>query len=367
MSVTRRGGTGATWWTTPDLLLGIALAVAGPPFAIVFQPTGWVVILVFVIFAALIPIVAMRRTRPPICILGGAVAIVLLVAVTPAISLHVAFVVGIITYTAASQLSTRLTWATFGFVTVVIVATIITRPHAPAPIIGALFSLSIAAVSALTGLLNRRERERAEQFLVLKRSEERAAVARELHDVVAHSLGVIAVQAEGARYAGTRDIDVTQKALVQIATIARGSLRRARGMVVALRSENDKLFLGMDGFDQIAEIIQNARAAGFTVSVTLPEAWPKADLMIQTTVNRIVTEGFSNAMRHSSGPISLEMRDQEATMLIEVCNPYSGPSKSAGIGLTGLQERAQLAGGHLMSTPDPTRNVWRLVAEVPLR
>ncbi|MBO3142459.1 sensor histidine kinase [Dermatophilus congolensis] len=255
---------------------------------------------------------------------------------------------------------------TLSLVTSVIVIAVALRPHTPALIISAVVTLAIAAVAALTGLLNRREREHNEQVLALQRSEERAAVARELHDIVAHSLGVIAVQAEGARYAGGDNHQLEQETLERVAVIARTSLRRVRALVVALRSQDEQLALVQDGFDQIEEVIRNTQAAGLDISAALPQPWPVADMLVQATVNRIVTEGLSNAARHGCGPVSIDVQVLGATMMVEICNPCSGSSKEPGIGLAGLQERAQLIGGCLNSAPDPTGEVWLLTAEIPL-
>lgn len=362
----RGQGAAHTWWTTSDLLLGLAIAIVGPPFAVVFRLSVGEIALVLLTFASLVPAVAARRTRPAMCVCGCATALVVLVIITPMMSLHVALVIGVGVHTAASRLPARWVWSTIGLVIAVILADVAIRPRTPGLVIGAVLNLVVVAVAALTGLLSRRERERIEYSRVLKRSEERAAVARELHDVVAHSLGVIAVQADGARYMGSKDPEATQEALERIGDIARSSLGRARAMVVALRSQNDELAFGSDGFAQIAEVIRNTERAGTTVRATLPDTWPEADMMVQSTVNRIVTEGLSNAMRHGSGSVSVEVQALPTSVVVELCNAYSGSSKEAGIGLVGLRERAQLVGGRLESASDAAHHLWRLSAEVPL-
>ncbi|MBO3169487.1 sensor histidine kinase [Dermatophilus congolensis] len=353
-------------WPLPDVLLGVAVAVLGSPFAVVFQPALWVTVLVFAVFVALVPVIAMRRKRATLCVAAGLAAAAVLMAITPVMSLHIGLVVAVTVHSAAARLSSRWMWVTLSLVASMVVIAVAFRPHTPALIIGAVVTLAIAAVAALTGLLNRREREHNEQLLALQRSEERAAVARELHDIVAHSLGVIAVQAEGARYAGGDNRQLEQETLERVAAIARTSLRRVRELVVALRSQDEQLALIQDGFDQIAEVIRNIQAAGLEISAALPQPWPEADMLVQVTVNRILTEGLSNAVRHGCGPASLDVRVLGEMMVIEICNPCSRSSKESGMGLAGLQERAQLIGGRLNSAPDPTGEMWLLTAEIPL-
>ncbi|WEK59999.1 MAG: sensor histidine kinase [Candidatus Microbacterium colombiense] len=218
-------------------------------------------------------------------------------------------------------------------------------------------------------------RERAHSALEESRRalvEERTRIARELHDVVAHSMSVIQVQASTARYRLPELDDVAVAEFEDIAATARGSLTEMRRMLGVLRTEDQAAELApQHGIDDIPGLVESIRRAGVDVGLVIEggKAASSAPAAVQIAAFRIVQEALSNAVRHAPGAgVSVRVHADPTSIRIHVRNaePPSRPAEpTGGYGLRGMRERAELLGGSLLAGPD-TDGAWIVDATLPL-
>lgn len=226
-----------------------------------------------------------------------------------------------------------------------------------------------AAGGAYVTELEQRDRRRAhEQRLALDRAlaDEREAIARDLHDVIAHHVSAIGIHAGAARMA-LRD---SQPAVTDSLSAVESSSRAA---MVDLRRQLDLLHGREDAGDRqpglanIDELIDSVTNAGLTVQLDVPGEGLTLPPSLDVTVYRIVQELLTNALRHGDGTARLQVRPAGALLQIAQSNPiavqpYSGDSLHRG--LDGIRRRAELFGGALECGADD-RN-WRAVVSLPI-
>jgi len=197
--------------------------------------------------------------------------------------------------------------------------------------------------------------------------EERTRIARELHDVVAHSMSLIQVQASTARY---RVSDLPENAAAEfddIAASARGALTEMRRVLGVLRTADQSAELAPQrGIDDLPALVENARRAGAQVTLTRTiegDISPAA----QIAAYRIVQEALSNALRHAPGAaVAVDVVTRVDDLSLRVRNaPAATPGAPAGgHGLRGMSERATLLGGTLQAGPSVDGG-WVVTAVLP--
>ena len=202
--------------------------------------------------------------------------------------------------------------------------------------------------------------------------EERTRIARELHDVIAHSMSVIQVQASTARY---RLSDLGEDAAAEfdgIAATARSSLTEMRRMLGVLRTDDhDAELTPQQGIAEIPGLIDSIRRAGAEVElrVDVGDATVNAGSAVQIAAFRIVQEALSNAMRHAPGAaIAVDVHTDGEFVVLHVDNERpEAPAATtvSGYGLRGMRERAHLLGGTLTAGTVPGGG-WRVDARLPL-
>ena len=221
----------------------------------------------------------------------------------------------------------------------------------------------------------RRELDREKQLTEAEKRrravlEERARIARDLHDVVAHHMSMVVVQAETAPY---RLADLSPEAAADFAAIsqtAREALNEVRGLLGVLRSEEISADLRpQPGLDQLDELVATAVRAGARVEVSVVGAARPVRPGVDVGAYRIVQESLANAARHAPGaPIRVEVRYDPDAVLLAVLNPTgpADPTSSAtpGHGLTGMAERATVVGGELSAGPTPDGH-FAVLARLP--
>jgi signal transduction histidine kinase len=222
----------------------------------------------------------------------------------------------------------------------------------------------VVAVAALGDIVYRRRRTRqllAEKEEINERErgrrallEERARIAREMHDVVAHHMSMIAVRAETAPYRVPGLAEDAQMELATIATAARAALtalRRRRGAVGAETGAAPTA--PQPGISDISDLVRTARAAGVEVTLNLV-AVPDVPETVGLTAYRILQEALANAARHApGGPVRIEGRGFSDRLELTVRNKRTSPAgPGGGHGLMGMRERATLLGGRLTAGPD---------------
>jgi signal transduction histidine kinase len=214
----------------------------------------------------------------------------------------------------------------------------------------------------------------------LAAADERAAIARELHDVVAHSLSVMIVQADGASYTLDPAAAEARRALATIADTGREALLDMRRVVAVLRGSApetpDEERLSEErrrpGLSELGPLIERAGAAGLSVTVE-PLGEPlRLSPAMDLTAFRIVQESLTNALRHAgpsaSAAVRLDWTGPDG-LTITVSDdggtaPAAAPDPAAGHGLVGMRERAAAHGGSLTAGPLPGGG-WRVTATLP--
>jgi len=218
----------------------------------------------------------------------------------------------------------------------------------------------------------RLEAERDAQAQVAAAAE-RARIARELHDVVAHNVSVMVVQADGASYALGSDPDRAQQALAAIASTGRQALTEMRRMLGVLRRDEDGTEperAPLPGIGQLGELLEQARATGLAVSFTVegvPQPLPDGAAL---AAYRIVQESLTNTRKHG-GPratAQVTLRYLEDALLLRITDDGRGAaaaSDGAGHGLTGMRERVAIYGGWVQAGPRPSGG-YQVTARLPL-
>jgi signal transduction histidine kinase len=194
--------------------------------------------------------------------------------------------------------------------------------------------------------------ERARRALL----EERTRIARELHDVVAHHMSVIAIQAEAAPY---RAPEETAKSFATIRATATEGLRELRRVVGVLRAEGSTEDPDpQPTLERLDDLVASARGTGLTVTAAvtgMPRPLPSG---VELSAYRILQEALSNAMRHAPGSdVRIEIAYRPAGLELRIVNgPARTPprrSPGAGHGVLGMRERAAMLGGELTAGSRP--------------
>ncbi|WP_051945118.1 sensor histidine kinase [Streptacidiphilus rugosus] len=187
--------------------------------------------------------------------------------------------------------------------------------------------------------------------------EERSRIARELHDVVAHHMSMIAIQAEAAPYKEPDLPEQTRRTFAAIREASTTALTEMRRVIGLLREEDEGAERApQPGIDSIPDMVRAARRAGMQVDLTLTGGPERPSTVLDVSVYRIVQEALSNAGRHAPGAhVAIEVDRNADGVRIHVADdgcPASTtasppPGGNGGHGLTGMRERAALLGGTL--------------------
>ena len=199
--------------------------------------------------------------------------------------------------------------------------------------------------------------------------EERARIARELHDVVAHSVSLIAVQAAAAEELLDRDTQRARQSMRAVQDAARGTMTDMRRLLTILREEGDAPGLSpATGLSAVPELVEQARSGG--LAVTLRQEGEAAPLPAGLDLSgyRIVQEALTNVRKHAPGaPTQVLVRSRPDELLIEVVNALAGGTTAvngAGHGIAGMRERVRIYGGELAAGPQGDSFVVR--ARLPI-
>jgi signal transduction histidine kinase len=212
--------------------------------------------------------------------------------------------------------------------------------------------------AALEDKAARLEAERNAQAKVAAAAE-RARIARELHDVVAHHVSVMVVQADGAGYALRTDPDRAGAALEAIADTGRQALNEMRRLLGVLRSADDQATLApVPGLGELRELLDQARAAGLEVSYTLsgtPRELPEG---AELAAYRVVQESLTNTRKHAglAATAAVALRYGAESLIVHVTDDGLGvvsAEDTGGHGLAGMRERIAMYGGTVTAGPLP--------------
>lgn len=377
-----------------------------------------------------------RRQRPVTVFVTEVVlglAVMLLTHQTGGFEYAIAFAL----YAVAAVRGSRVAWVAFGISGVLLLgaltvsdsfgAAFLTNPSEPPPemspraltlmiwaVVGlAVLVPSLVALAIGVSVHNRRryvselveradrlalEQEQREQLAV---GDERTRIARELHDVVAHSLTVMITLAEGAAGIAERDPDRAAGVMRDVAQTGRDALTDTRRVVGVLRSEGDvaRGLVGGPGArtsssfvtadddaplapaptEALGDLVARFRGAGLPVRLTQSGPELPADNALRLTVFRIVQESLTNVLRHApmASTITVTIAREPEAIRIEVVNTAGAgprrPAPGSGRGLIGMRERVAFFGGHLeagaTTAGSPatglTTTGWRVAATLP--
>ena len=256
----------------------------------------------------------------------------------------------------------RRVWPWLLAVPVVMAATGWGKPLPSAPSTwGGLVSLVLwTVVPSLVVLLVRTRREASarerDEALRQAAADERLRVARDIHDVVGHSLSMIALQSGVALRVLDADPDQVRRSLEAIRSSSGDALVELRHTLGLFRGDATEASLApTPTLADVPTLVADAHAAGVAVTLTEPDA-AGVPAAVQTVAYRVVQEALTNAMRHAPGAAvrATLVRDAHALRVEVTDDGGPGPDVTPGAGLTGMRERVEALGGRLTVTRTPT-------------
>ncbi len=204
--------------------------------------------------------------------------------------------------------------------------------------------------------------------------EERLRIARELHDITAHSLSIVAVQSGAALHVLDSDPAAARGALVAIRETSRKALNELRSILGVLRGAGQEAegapLTPTPGLSSVGELIAPLRDAGLSVDLTAPEGGEPLPTFVDASAYRIVQEALTNVLRHAGrASVHVDLRHEDDTLFVEVLDDGAGAKASApaeeGHGIAGMRERALALGGTFEAGPVEGGG-WRVAATLPL-
>lgn len=374
-----------------DVLIALLCVVFSFPPMFGYNPdSNWAawdaarpVVIVVVLCAAALAIV---RRRWPFAFYGGTLAATIAYLFTPGGSAGILLPTAI--YAVAVYRSSRAAWIALG--SALLVTSAVAAPLVWSSVITIQVALNVLLGSAVSGLIgaligvnvgNRKryleallDRSRQlwverEQHARLAAAAERTRIAREMHDIVSHSLTVIVALAEGATATDARER--SREATSLVASTARAALGEMRGMLGVLRDESaaDVPLSPVDE-DTIPAAVEAARAAGAPVRLAVTGR-PTGSRPVRLALARVVQEGLTNVLRHAPGARSVEVDLVYAGDGVQLSIQNDGvpaasaPSGRPGYGLRGIRERVDHVGGNFHAGSDRP-GWWRLDVRIPL-
>jgi signal transduction histidine kinase len=236
--------------------------------------------------------------------------------------------------------------------------------------------LSPWVIAWLVGALVRSQAQNLEQRRAARQqrdaravAEERNRIARELHDVIGHSVSVMTVQASAVRRRLTPEQEQEREALTTVESVGREALAEMRRMVGVLRA--DGAATGREpppGLSQVDRLVDKVRASGLMVDVYVTGAARPLPGGLDLTAYRLIQEGLTNTIRHAALPRSVEVQIFYGPDCVEIAVRDDGGPVPAdvqpGQGLLGMRERVSVYGGQLVARPR-TEGGFELVASLP--
>jgi signal transduction histidine kinase len=233
------------------------------------------------------------------------------------------------------------------------------------------------SLSTLTERAAQLERERDQQARIAVAAE-RTRIAREMHDVVAHSLSVMVTLSEGAVLKQAAEPERARRAMRQVSATGHQALGEMRRLLGVLRTEDaPEPRQPQPGLAQLDGLLDQVRATGLAAELAFTGTTAVMPPGAELTVYRIVQEALTNTLKHAAGPtrVSVAVACRPDAVTVDVHDdgaprpgrPQAGPGGRgpAGHGLTGMRERAAVYDGAVSAGPDPAGG-WRIHARLPL-
>ncbi|WP_063813700.1 sensor histidine kinase [Herbidospora daliensis] len=225
-------------------------------------------------------------------------------------------------------------------------------------------------VANLVDRAERAEKERDQQALIATAAE-RARIARELHDVVAHNVSVIVVQADGAGFAIDSDPDQAKRAVEAISATGRQALAEMRRLVGVLRDDGaeSEEYAPQPGLGQLDDLVRQVRASGLPVDIRVEGTPDHLAEGLQLVIYRIVQEALTNTLKHGGPGVSstVQVVYGPRDVLLRIADDGRGAASATGEGghgLIGMRERVSMYGGDVHAAPKPGGG-FLVVARIP--
>jgi len=377
--------TALPWWRRPVLADGaiavLLLATSAPLPAREGQP-----LLVPVLLALILPLAVRRRYPVAVFVMVSVAALAQWLLTTKVGVYDFAFLVAL--YSVAAHTPRRMSLPAAGIGLLgSLLAQLQAYEQRGTRFLGVITPITVVTAVWLVGhgLRGRRQHlaEVEERAVRLERerdalaraavAEERARIAREMHDVVAHSVAVMIAQSEGASVAIHTAPEQAERALEVISQCGRTALAELRRMLNVLRETSDvATTVPQPGLAQLEPLVTAIRASGLPVRFTREGLQTPVDPTLALAVYRIVQEALTNVLRHSGPDTATQLTCRRTPDAIEVeivdaGRPGGAPRAHAigpGHGLTGMRERVALFGGTFAAGPTPTGG-WQVRALLP--
>lgn len=251
------------------------------------------------------------------------------------------------------------------------------------PMVDLIVALSVSALAMLAAIAVASQLSTGEQLESVRRdaaleqerrraADERARIAREMHDVVAHSMSAVAMRATSAPYRLTGLDEPAREEFAAIAAAARSSLAELRQVLSVLRwSDDDPVMAPQPALADLDELVESARGAGLRVTATTLGRLDAVPEVVQLAAYRVVQEALSNAIRHAPGAevtVEIAADGEELLVLVLDTGVAAGQTllaeRDGGHGLIGMAERVDALGGRLRVGPEPGGG-FRVTARLP--
>jgi signal transduction histidine kinase len=326
--------------------------------------------------AVAVGVVAARRVRVPLLFLGLLVAVTSVAAAVPALRDTEIVAVGLFillgVYTAAAHTSERRAAIAGALAVGLYIADLAMDAIY---LEGIIFYALLWGAPWAAGRAVRRRRlsdRRAEQEKARAQAailEERARIARELHDVVAHAISVIVLQARGGRRVLDAEPADARDAFATIERTGQQALEEMRRLLGMLRATDEQLELApQPTLKELDRLVEQVRAAGLPVQVTVEGEPRELPPGVELSAYRIVQEALTNTLKHA-GPARARvlLRYQANDLELEIADdgPGTGDGSGSGHGLIGMRERVSVYGGELQAGRRPEGG-YALRARLPL-
>jgi signal transduction histidine kinase len=357
-----------------ELLAGAITALVLVQALLPDEPVGARV--AFAAGAVALGVLAARRTRVPLLFLGLMVAATVVAVAVPALRDTEITAVGLFVllavYTAAAHTSDRRTVIAGALVVALFVADLVMDAIY---VEGIIFYALLWGAPWAAGRAVRRRRlseRRAEQEKARAAAaigEERARIARELHDVVAHAISVMLLQARGGRRVLEAEPADAREAFATIERTGHQALEEMRRLLGMLRATDEQLALApQPTLKELDRLVEQVQAAGLPVQVAIEGEPRELPPGVDLSAYRIVQEALTNALKHA-GPararVLLRYDADELELEIADDGAGSGDGSGSGHGLIGMRERVSVYGGELQAGRRPEGG-YALRARLPL-
>jgi signal transduction histidine kinase len=370
------------WWRPPLVDVGLALAMGAYALYDVLVNQAWAgpVAVNAVVVTAMTLSLAFRRTLPlAVLMVVGSAIVGLGVAYGSAEAWSSVFPFVVAVYSAAAY-SPHL------WVVVVAVATIVVLRDANDPYVhsvgDALFSSTLAFLSVMAGVEGRRLRQRSSlldnraedlardeaRLSAEAAADERRRIARELHDIISHGLGVIVLQAGAAEQIIETDPDRAREVLRSIRGIGQEAIGELGGLLGLVREGAEPSLEPQPTLFDLPELVERARSVGMDVELDLDRGDVRLSPALELSAYRIVQEGLTNAQKHAPGArvvARVEVSDHELRVSVLDDGPMTEMAPGGRRGLAGMAERVAVFGGQLRAGPGDQTG-WSVNAVLPV-